>query len=100
MSTKPTTTAPGLDALERAIEVCSGQSALARELERRTGKKVDQGNIWSWLNRTMRVPPEFAPHIEHICAEKGKRITREELCPDFPWGMPRAKPVSQRRAQG
>lgn len=95
MSTKAPS--PGLEAFERAIEICGGQSALARGLTERTGEQIDQGHIWSWLHRSRRVPSEMAPHIEHLCAERGKRITREELCPEFPWHLPRAKPARRTR---
>lgn len=76
MDTKP---------LKRAVKIVGGQSALARELTDATGKHFRQGNIWSWLNTTKRVPPEVAPHIESITAKKGTMVPRTELCPDFPW---------------
>jgi DNA-binding transcriptional regulator YdaS (Cro superfamily) len=72
-------------ALQQAIKIVGGQSALARELTDATGELVRQGNVWSWLNRTKKVPPEVAPHIESITAKKGTKVPRAELCPDFPW---------------
>ncbi len=73
-------------ALECAIETLGGQAALARILAVRTGKPIRQGHVWAWLNRTNKVPPEIAPHIEAATEEAGKRVSRQKLCPDFPWG--------------
>lgn len=73
-------------ALERAIDTMGGQAAMARTLAERTGKPIRQGHVWAWINRTKKVPPEIAPHIEAATEEKGKRVGREELCPNFPWG--------------
>lgn len=75
----------GTHALKRAIKIAGGQSALARDLSVLTGKRIRQGNVWSWLMRTKRVPPEVAPYIERITADKGEMVPRSELCPDFPW---------------
>jgi DNA-binding transcriptional regulator YdaS (Cro superfamily) len=74
------------DALKRAIEVMGGQAAMARSLAERTGKPIRQGHIWAWLNRTNKVPPELAPHIESATAALDRCVRREELCPEFPWG--------------
>lgn len=73
-------------ALKRAIETLGGQAAMARILAERTGKPIRQGHVWAWINRTKKVPPELAPHIEAVTEELGDRVGREELCPDFPWG--------------
>jgi DNA-binding transcriptional regulator YdaS (Cro superfamily) len=75
-------------ALKKAIAVVDGQAALARILAERTGKPIRQGHVWAWLNRTMKTPPEMAPYIEAATAERGDRVTREELCPEFPWETP------------
>lgn len=75
-----------IQALERAIATTGGQAAMARILAERTGKPIRQGHVWAWINRTKKVPPEIAPHIEAITEERGERVGREELCPDFPWG--------------
>lgn len=62
-----------------------GQSGLARELSSRSGERVTQGNIWSWLHRSKKIPPQFAPHLEALALEKGRRIGRAVFCPKFPW---------------
>lgn len=59
---------------------------MARILAQRTGKPIRQGHVWAWLNRTKKVPPEIAPHIEAATTDVGDRVGREELCPEFPWG--------------
>lgn len=94
------TTHQGLAALERAIEICEGQSNLARELAERTGEVVKQGNIWSWLHRSKKVPPEMAPYIELITADRGHVVTRRELCPEFPWDIPAQGVKATRRRAG
>ncbi|WP_418610198.1 helix-turn-helix domain-containing protein [Gluconobacter cerinus] len=60
--------------LQLAIDICGGQSALARAI----GKK--QGHIWWWLSRSGRVPAEQVIAIEK--ATQG-RVTRHELRPDI-----------------
>ena len=78
--------------LLRAIRACNrvngktgGQSTLAAELTRLTGKHIRQGHIWAWGWRTGRVPPEFVPYVEAIARERGCEVSRAALCPDFPW---------------
>lgn len=78
-------TTAALDAFDRAIQIVGGQTELARQLAARTGRNIRQGSIWSWRHRTKRLPPDIAPYIEAITSEKGSRIGRAELCPDFPW---------------
>lgn len=72
-----------MKALIRAIELAGGQSALARILTEMTGKLVRQSTVSLWLHRDGKVPPEMAPYIE---AAVDKRVSRQELCPGFPWG--------------
>jgi TorA maturation chaperone TorD len=61
-------------ALERAVEIAGGQSALARKLG------LKQANVWHWLNRAEHVPAEQAVAIE---AATGGAVTRAELRPDL-----------------
>ncbi len=63
-----------LEALKRAVKIAGGQTALARKVGTR------QGNVWSWLNRTRRVPAEFVIKIEDAT---GGRVPRHELRPDI-----------------
>lgn len=62
-----------LKALKRAIAICGGQSALGRAV----GKS--QSHVWSWLNRSQRVPAHMAAPVE--AATKGQ-VPRTELRPD------------------
>lgn len=62
------------EALQRAIDIAGGQSALARLL----GKK--QGHVWHWLHQVQRLSPEIAIAIER--ATEGK-VSRGELRPDI-----------------
>ena len=60
--------------LERAIEICGGQTALAIAIG------VKQPNVWNWLNRADGVTPaEYCLKIEQ--ATHGA-VTRYELRPD------------------
>ncbi len=59
---------------------------MARGLAERTGNPIRQGHVWAWLHRTGKVPPELAPHIELMTATRDKPVSRQELCPEFPWG--------------
>lgn len=61
-----------LHALQKAVEIAGGQSALARACG------VRQGNVWSWLNRTRRIPPEYALKIEAFTG-----VSRHSLRPDI-----------------
>lgn len=61
-----------LQALERAVELAGGQSALARAI----GKS--QSHIWHWLKVAKRVPAEAA-----VAIEKATGVTRQELRPDL-----------------
>ena len=73
------------EALEKAVALAGGQSALAdalKALEPDKRKKLRQGHIWKWLNRSLSpVPPgEFVLDIEKIVNGK---VTRHELRPDL-----------------
>ncbi len=61
----------GLAALERAISVAGGQSALARKI----GKS--QGHVWHWLKVAKRVPAEAV-----LAIEEATGVPRHELRPD------------------
>ena len=77
-----------IKALEDAIEIAGGQSALGRKIGR------DQKAIWAWINTTQKVPAEDVIKIE--AAVDGK-ITRFELRPDI---YPRPKPMDRIRIIG
>lgn len=59
--------------LLRAVEIVGGQTALADVLG------IKQQNVWSWLNRTKRCPPEYVLRVE---AATGGAVTRYQLRPD------------------
>ena len=61
-------------ALEEAVEIAGGQSALGRMIDK------DQGTIWAWLNTTKKVPGEDVLKIEEVL---DKRVTRHDLRPDL-----------------
>ena len=68
-------------ALGEAVQIAGGQAALVRELNRVTGRPFKQAHVWNWLNRDKGIPPDVAPYIERITG-----VTRQALCPEFPWG--------------
>lgn len=70
-----------IEALEKAVDLAGGQSALGRLI----GK--DQRTIWAWINTTQKVPAEDVLKIEE--ALEGK-ISRYELRPDV---YPQEKPA-------
>lgn len=62
--------------LQRAVEICQGQTALAQKIG------TSQALVWFWLNRAKRIPPRAAIDIE---AATDGQVTRHQLCPDvFP----------------
>lgn len=66
-----------MNALERAIEIVEGQSALARAI----GDPIQQGHVWYWLReKGGEVPAEHCAAIER--ATDGK-VTRQDLRPDI-----------------
>jgi len=60
--------------LIRAIQLCGGQSGLAR------ASGYTQAHVWYWLNKAKRVPAEAAPKIEEAT---GGKVTRAQLRPDL-----------------
>ena len=68
--------------LEKAIQLCEGQTELADRINAHlppTVKTVKQANIWSWLNRSHKVPPEYAIPLQ--LAVDGQ-VTAAQVCPD------------------
>jgi DNA-binding transcriptional regulator YdaS (Cro superfamily) len=62
------------EALERAIEIAGGQSALARSCP---SQRITQQNIWVWLQRGYCAP--YA--VLEIEAATG--VSRHDLCPEL-----------------
>ncbi len=75
-------------ALQKAIDIAGGQSALGRMIGR------DQKAIWAWINTTQKVPAEDVLKIEE--AMQGK-ISRYDLRPDV---YPRPKPLDKLKIKG
>lgn len=62
------------EALEKAVELAKGQSALADLI----GKK--QGHVWHWLNKSEQCPAEMAIPISNAVANG---VTPHQLRPDI-----------------
>ncbi|WP_363324852.1 transcriptional regulator [Eleftheria terrae] len=67
-------------ALERAITVCGGSTALASAI----GVAPSLPSMWK-LRR--KVPAEHCPAIEQLTRTKGGAVLCEELRPDVPWSV-------------
>jgi DNA-binding transcriptional regulator YdaS (Cro superfamily) len=63
------------EAIQEAIQIANGQTALARLV----GGKTKQGHVYYWL-KVGRVPPKQAQRID-----KATGVSRKRLCPDFDW---------------
>ena len=70
----------GPDALQRAIDVCGGQAALASAIG------LTQAYVWNWVHRRS-VPAEHCPAIERATR---RAVRCEALRPDVDWGYLRA----------
>lgn len=83
-------------ALERAVALANGQSALAAKIAERLGDKtkVKQAHVHHWL-QTGRVPPMYCPTIEAITADLGDRVRCEELCEDVEWDVVRSSSAEE-----
>jgi DNA-binding transcriptional regulator YdaS (Cro superfamily) len=79
------TNAP-VEALNQAIELAGGQSALAQKLTDRVRERgmppVSPARISNWVNRDKRAASELCPDIEAITGVKC-----ESLRPDVDWGF-------------
>lgn len=71
-----------LEALQRAVSVLGGQSAMARLCN------VTQGAVWRWVKVTGQLPSEMVLRVE---AATG--VSRHDLRPDiYPVNLPPAPP--------
>ncbi|EDS5034007.1 helix-turn-helix domain-containing protein [Salmonella enterica subsp. enterica serovar Wandsworth] len=68
------------NAIQKAVRLAGGQSALARAVG------VTQGAVWKWLNNLQKVSPENAVAIS--IATRGE-VKPYELRPDIPLVFPR-----------
>lgn len=66
-----------IEALDRAIEICGGQTKLAARLSTKQ-LTVRQANISTWRNRDKKVPANMVLKIEAVTG-----VPRHELRPDI-----------------
>ncbi len=74
-------------ALERAVKLAGGQTALARQLSQfmRLKKPLKQAHIYNWLYRDKTTPYRYVIPIEKLLDGK---VTRHQLRPDvYPDGQ-------------
>ncbi|MCX4025077.1 helix-turn-helix domain-containing protein [Endozoicomonas sp. SM1973] len=62
-----------MTAIERAVELVGGQTALARLIG------IQQSNVWHWLNRHNQVPAKF---IRAVSKATNGLVTVDELLDD------------------
>ena len=68
--------------LKKAIDLAGGQTELAERINQHippSVQKVKQANIWSWLNRSHRVPSEYAIPLQLAVDSE---VTAMQVCPD------------------
>ena len=70
-----------LEALEKAVSVLGGQTALAEVC----GGKVRQQHVYNWLNRDKRLPEKHMFKVQVATELKGDVVLAVNLCPEaFP----------------
>jgi DNA-binding transcriptional regulator YdaS (Cro superfamily) len=65
--------------IQKACELVNGQTALARELTRRTGIVVTQQRVRNWIYRGDEVPADFMASIEEIT---NGEVSRKDFRPN------------------
>lgn len=73
------------EALQKAVDVIGGQTALADALTKsmkREDRPIRQGHVWKWLNKSKRLPELYALHVERLTRKKGAVVLARELCPE------------------
>lgn len=73
---------PSETALEKAVRVAGGQTALARALSGKLNRTVRQGQIWKWMRSRAGTPPEYVRAISQITWERGDEVSVYELRQD------------------
>jgi DNA-binding transcriptional regulator YdaS (Cro superfamily) len=69
-----------VEALQKAIDLVGGQSAMAEKLTALAKESVSQSRVWNWLKRDGKAPVEFCALIEQIV---NAEVTRQMLCTDW-----------------
>lgn len=64
------------EAVSRAAQILGSKAELARRL------KVRTPTVSQWCSGTRPIPPARAIAIE---TATDRQVTRQELCPEFPW---------------
>lgn len=64
------------EAVRRAAQILGSKAELARRL------KVSTPTVSQWCSGGRPIPPKRAIAIE---SATDRQVTRQELCPDFPW---------------
>lgn len=65
-------------ALEKAVRVLGGQSALARVC----GERIKQQHVYNWLNRDGGLPAQHVMKVFRGTQEAGDPVYPWQLCPD------------------
>ena len=65
------------EAIQKAVDIAGGPTALARMIEEETGKKCSQSKVSNWIARG-GVSVSFA-----IAVERATGVSRHELRPDI-----------------
>lgn len=90
------------NALEEAIRLANGKSALARKLTVAEGKPVSRGQVNNWLNRKPhRVPLDHVLFVEQVTGVSRKRLRARDWRVYWPAPKPQpaAKPATKRRGE-
>lgn len=70
-----------LEALNLAVEILGGQTALAEVC----GGNVKQQHVYNWMNRDEQLPDRHALRVQRATELKGRMVRASQLCPEaFP----------------
>lgn len=70
-----------LQALEKAVRVLGGQTALAKVCST-DAARIKQQHVFNWLNRDKKLPEKHAVRVHRATALAGDPVYAWELCPD------------------
>lgn len=70
-----------LDALQKAVAVLGGQTAMARICST-PDRPVRQQHVFNWLNRDKKLPAYHAVRVHRATAKAGSPVPAWELCPE------------------
>jgi DNA-binding transcriptional regulator YdaS (Cro superfamily) len=78
-------------ALDQAVKVAGGRTALMRKLNDRGWDIKSHAVIWQW--GVSGVPAKYCPDIEDLTG-----VPCEALCPDVKWGLVRDRRAKKRKS--